>query len=173
MKKAIDINKFGPWAIVTGASSGIGKEFANQLAAHGLNLVLVARRQSLLEEIGVQLSAQFGIQYKIIEADLAEESAIEKIAEATENIDVGLLISNAGTGKPGRFLSFEAEQQKWFIQLNALSHFSLTHHFGRRFAKRGRGGMLLTGAMGATDGVPYMASMAASKAFLLGLAKSL
>jgi len=173
MKKAIDINKFGPWAIVTGASSGIGKEFANQLAAHGLNLVLVARRQSLLEEIGVQLSAQFGIQYKIIEADLAEESAIEKIAEATENIDVGLLISNAGTGKPGRFLSFEAEQQKWFIQLNALSHFSLTYHFGRRFAKRGRGGMLLTGAMGATDGVPYMASMAASKAFLLGLAKSL
>ena len=169
----IDKNKFGPWAIVTGASSGIGREFANQLAANGFNLVLVARRQSLLEEIGKQLSTEFGIRYKTIEADLALEGAISKIAKATENIDVGLLISNAGTGKPGRFLSFEEEQQKWFVQLNALSHFSLTHHFGQRFAKRGHGGVLLTGAMGATDGVPYMASMAASKAFLLSLGKSL
>jgi len=169
----IDKNKFGPWAVITGASSGIGGEFANQLAANGLNLVLVARRRPLLEEIGAQLSTQFNIQYKIIEADLAVESAIKKIAEATNNLDIGLLISNAGTGKPGRFLSFEEEQQRWFIQLNALSHFSLTHHFGRRFAKRGKGGILLTGAMGATDGVPYMASMAASKAFLLSLGKSL
>jgi uncharacterized protein len=173
MKSIIDKKKFGPWAVVTGASSGIGREFANQLAADGLNLVLVARRQSLLEEIGLQLSAQFGIQYKIIVADLAQEDAIGKIAGATEDIDVGLLISNAGTGKPGKFLSFEEEQQKWFIRLNALSHFSLTHHFGRRFAKRRSGGILLTGAMGATDGVPYMASMAASKAFLLSLGKSL
>ena len=173
MKKIIDKERFGPWAIVTGASSGIGKEFARQLAADGLNLVLVARRLSLLEDLGRSLTKEFGIRYRVIEADLAEENSIEKIAAATDDLDIGLLISNAGTGKAGKFLSFEEDEQKWFVRLNALSHLSLTHYFGRRFSKRGKGGVLLTGAMGAADGVPYMASMAGSKALLLSLGKSL
>jgi hypothetical protein len=173
MKKIIDKSKFGPWALITGASSGIGKGLARQLAADGLNVILVARRSSLLEEVGQSLSKEFGILYRTIEADLAQESAIKKIVEATSDLDIGLLVSNAGSGKPGKFLSFEEEEQKYFIQLNALSHFSLTHYFGRRLAKRKKGGVLLTGAMGASDGVPYMASMAGSKALLLSLGKSL
>lgn len=164
---------FGPWAIITGASSGIGKGFATQLAADGLNVVLIARRLPLLEVLGKSLVKEFGIQYRAIQADLSQESALKKIAEATDDLEVGLLISNAGTGRPGKFLLFEEEQQKYFLQLNALSHFGLTHHFGRRFAQQKRGGVLLTGAMGATDGVPYMASMACSKALLLSLGKSL
>src|SRR5262249_15769659 len=119
------------------------------------------------------LAKEFGIEYRVVEADLAEESSIGKIAVATDDLDIGLLISNAGTGKPGKFLSFEEDEQKWFIQLNAISHLSLTHYFGRRLSKRGKGGVLLTGAMGAADGVPYMASMAGSKALLLSLGKSL
>jgi uncharacterized protein len=173
MKRIIDKNKFGPWAIITGASSGIGKEFARQLAVGGLNLVLIARRLNLLEVIGKQLAEEFGIQYHAIEADLAGEDFIKKIDEATKDLDIGLLISNAGTGEVGRFLSKEAEEQKWFVRLNAISHMSLAHYFGRRFIKRGKSGILFTGAMGATDGVPFMASMAASKAFLLSLGKSL
>jgi short-subunit dehydrogenase len=173
MKKTIDKEKFGPWAIVTGASSGIGKEFARQLAAGGLNLVLVARRMQLLEEAGEQLADEFGTQYRVIVADLAEQNSIEKIIQATEDLDIGLLISNAGTGKAAKFLSTEEHEHKWFIQLNAMSHLSLVHHFGRRMAKRKKGGILLTGAMGAVEGVPYMASMAGSKALLLGLGKSL
>ena len=173
MKSIIDKNKFGPWAIVTGASSGIGKEFAGQLAADGLNLVLVARRLPLLEEIGKSLAKEFGIKYRTIEADLAEESSIKKITNATDDLDVGLLISNAGTGKVGKFLSLELEEIKSVNQLNSISHLSLTHYFGRRFLKRGKGGVLLSGAMGAPDGVPYMASMAGSKSLLLSLGKSL
>ena len=169
----IDKNKFGPWALVTGASSGIGKEFARQLAASGLNLVLVARRLTLLEDVGRSLAKEFGIQYRVVEADLAEESAIEKITGATDDLDIGLLISNAGTGKVAKFLSLDLEEIKAVNQLNSLSQLSLTHYFGRKFLKRGKGGMLLAGAMGATDGVPYMASMAGSKAFVLGLGRSL
>ena len=173
MKKIVDKNKFGPWAIITGASSGIGEGFARQLAADGLNLVLVARRHPLLEKIGISLAKEFGIQYRTIEADLAEESAIEKITNATDDLDIGLLISNAGTGKVAKFLSLELEEIKSINQLNAISHLSLTHYFGRRFLKRGKGGILLSGAMGATDGVPYMSSMAGSKALVLSLGKSL
>lgn len=173
MKKIVDKNKFGPWAIITGASSGIGEEFARQLAVDGLNLVLVARRLPLLEKIGKSLDNEFGIQYRTIEADLEQESAIEKITKGTDDLDIGLLISNAGTGKVSKFLSLEEEEHKGFVQLNALSHLSLAHHFGRKFLKRGKGGILLSGAMGATDGVPYMASMAGSKALVLSLGKSL
>src|SRR5579872_4146478 len=104
MKHMIDKDRFGPWAIITGASSGIGKEFARQLAANGLNLVLVARRLALLEEVGERLEKEFGIQYRTLEADLSVEASIEKIAKATLHLDIGLLISNAGTGRPGKFL---------------------------------------------------------------------
>jgi short-subunit dehydrogenase len=173
MKNSIDKDKFGPWAIITGASSGIGKEFARQLAACGLNLVLVARRLALLEEVGKHLAKEFGIHYLVVEADLAMENAIEKIANATANLDIGLLISNAGTGRPGRFLSFDEKDLRYILQLNAASHLSLTHHFGRRMAQRGKGGVLLTGAMGAVDGVPYMANESGTKGYIQSLGKSL
>lgn len=173
MKNTIDKDRFGPWAIITGASSGIGKEFARQLAADGLNLVLVARRLALLEENGRHLEGEFGIRYVTVEADLALENSIGEIAKATSDLDIGLLISNAGTGRPGRFLSFEEKDLKYILQLNAASHLSLTHCFGKRMAKRGKGGILLTGAMGAIDGVPYMANEAGTKGYIQSLGKSL
>src|SRR5205809_6363885 len=103
----IDKNKFGPWAIVTGASSGIGKEFARQLAASGLNLVLVARRLPLLEEIGRELAKEFGVHYRAVGADLSEDDVLEKIEAATHDLDVALLISNADAGIHDEFLSLE------------------------------------------------------------------
>lgn len=173
MKKIIDKEKFGPWAIITGASSGIGEEFARQLAADGLNLILVARRLPLLESVGKQLAKEFGIQYRTIEADLAEENFIAQIETATVNLDIGLLISNAGTGRPGNFLSFQEDDLKWIVQLNAVSHLRLTHYFGKRLAKRGKGGVLLVSAMGAPNGIPYMANEAGTKAYVVSLGKGL
>jgi len=173
MKNTIDKDRFGPWAIITGASSGIGKEFARQLAAGGLKLVLVARRIALLEEVGKQLEKEFAIKYRTVEADLSLESSIEKITKATVDLDIGLLISNAGTGRPGRFLSFDEKDLKYILQLNAASHLRLTHYFGKRMAIRGKGGVLLTGAMGAIDGVPYMANEAGTKGYIQSLGKSL
>jgi uncharacterized protein len=172
-KNILDKDTFGPWAIVTGASSGIGKEFARQLAADGLNLVLVARRLSLLEDLGKQLKSEFSILYKIIRADLAEEESVKKITDGTDDLDVGLLISNAGTGRPGKFLSFKESDLKYILQLNAVSHLRLTHYFGNRLASRKKGGILLTGAMGAIDGLPYMANEAATKGYIQSLVKSL
>ena len=173
MKNIIDRSKFGPWAIITGASSGIGKEFARQLARAGFNLVLVARRVLLLNQLGTELSNEFKILYRAIEVDLSKEIAINKIAEVTEELEVGLLISNAGTGNVRKFFSAEASDHKDILHLNATSHLSLTHHFGKKMLQRNKGGILLTGAMGATDGVPYMANEAGTKGYIQSLGKSL
>ena len=173
MKNLLDREKFGPWALITGASSGIGKEFANQLAANGFNLILVARRIHQLEEIGKQLAYNYSIQYKTIESDLSESSSIDKIIQATNDFEIGLLISNAATGKPRNFFSVEESELKYIIQLNAISHLSLTHYFGKRMAERKRGGVLLVGAMGAKDGIPYMANEAGTKGYIQSLGKSL
>jgi uncharacterized protein len=174
MGTSIDRNKFGPWAVVTGASSGIGAEFAKQLAASGLNVVLVARRAHLLEELGRQLHRTSGIQYRVIQADLSLDSGVDVICEGTEGLDIGLLISNAGTGAPCEFIQVEEEKLFDIIRLNALSHHRLVHYFGKRMAERGRGGgILLTGAMGASGGIPYMANESATKGFILSLGLAL
>jgi uncharacterized protein len=171
--RIIDKNQFGPWAIVTGASSGIGKEFARQLAASGINLVLVARRRSLLEEIGRELTHQYGIQYRAIGVDLTEDGFLEKIEKATHDLDVGLLVSNAGSGNPGEFLSIEQDELLRIVRLNVISHLILTKHYGQKLAQRGRGGLLLVSAMGAPQGIPYMANDSGTKAYLVSFGTAL
>lgn len=153
----IDQQTFGPWSVVTGASSGIGKEFARQLAANGLNLVLVARRLPLLEELGAQLKEAHGIDYRAVGLDLTKDDFIEGLDEATHDLDVGLLISDAGAGGPEEFLVADHHTLRQVLHLNAIAHLDLAHHFGRRLAKRGRGGILLVSTMGARQAVPYVA----------------
>src|SRR6516225_7375157 len=104
----IAMQKFGPWALVTGASSGIGKEFARQLAACGLDLVLVARRFSTLEALGDRLATEFGVQYRAVGVDLTEEHFLSKLDEATHDLDIGLVVSNAGTWMLGDFVTMDS-----------------------------------------------------------------
>lgn len=169
----VDKHKFGLWALVTGASSGIGKEFARQLAASGLNLVLAARRLPLLEELGRQLEKEFGVQYRAVGVDLTEEGFLETLAAATQDLDVGLLISNAGAGIPGEFLTLERSALLRIVRLNVIAHLDLIQHFGQRLATRGRGGVLLVSAMGAAQGIPYMANDSGTKAYVLSLGEAL
>ncbi|NJO87848.1 MAG: SDR family NAD(P)-dependent oxidoreductase [Chloroflexia bacterium] len=173
MKKRINVKDFGPWAIITGASSGIGKEFALQLSQKGINLVLVARRLNVIEELGKSLNERFGIEYRCIQLDLSQPDGFQKIIDNTLEIDIGLLISNAGTGRPGRLIERDSTDLSEIIHLNGLSHFWLAHYYAKVFAKRCRGGIFITGAMGATGGVPYMAAESGTKAFVEGFGKAL
>ena len=102
MTVALDKKRFGPWALVTGASSGIGKEFAQQIAASGINIVLVARREDLLKEVGVEFSKRYGVEHRVVVLDVSREDFIGQLASATDDIDIGLVVSNAGTPKSGR-----------------------------------------------------------------------
>ena len=163
---------FGPWALITGASSGIGAEFARQLAANGFNLVLAARRLPLLEQAGTKLAIQHGIKYRTIQVDLTDPGFLATIASATDDVDIGLVISNAGDMILGDFLDSEPDRLFADMRLNVASHLGLTHHFGRRLAQRGGGGILLVSSTAALQPVPYTASYAAAKSYLLSLGEA-
>jgi short-subunit dehydrogenase len=173
MKRIIDKEQFGPWALVTGASSGIGREFARQLASAGFNVVLVARRQTVLEEVGSQLSREFGVEYRAIMADLSQDHFLEQLAETTAELDIGLVVSNAGDISPGPFLSKDRDELASLLRLNTFAHLAMAHHFSKALVARGRGGLLFVGAMGAETGVPYMANDAAARAYIQSLAQAL
>jgi hypothetical protein len=165
--------QFGPWALVTGASSGIGAEFVRRLAAEGFNVVLAARRGNLLQTLAAEIERGHGITTRCVVADLSEEDAIDKLDQQLRDIDIGLVISNAGTGQPGHFLEQDHREQLERFRLNALSHFNIAYAFGTRFARRGGGGLLFGGAMGAAQGIPFAATDAGSKALVQSLSESL
>jgi short-subunit dehydrogenase len=171
--KRIDKVQFGPWAIVTGASSGIGKEFSRQLAANGLNILLVARRLELLKELGQKLEKEFGVHCRAVQVDLSDEHLMGTIKEATQGLDIGLVVSNAGTGNPGSFIKQNRDDLLIDVRLSVMAHLELCHHFAPVLVKRGRGGILLVGAMGASHGVPYMANSGAAKAYVSSLGQAL
>ena len=145
MKVTIDKGQFGPWALVTGASSGIGKEFARQIAASGINVVLVARRDALLAELGRAISQEFGVQYRALAMDLSQEGFIAGLADATNDLDIGLVVSNAGTGNPGEFLKLDRQLLQETLRLSTMAHLDIAHHFGQKLGERRRGGITIRG----------------------------
>jgi len=173
MKAALDKKRFGPWALVTGASSGIGKEFARQIAASGIHVALVGRRESLLRTVGAECTRVSGVQHRIIPLDLSEPDFLPVLADATRDLDIGLVVSNAGTGNPGSFIKKNRDDLLIDVRLSVTAHMELCHHFAPVFVKRGRGGILLVGAMGASHGVPYMANSGAAKAYVSALGQAL
>ena len=173
MRAQIDKRRFGPWAVITGASSGIGKEFARQIAASGVHVALVARREPLLRTVGAECTQASGVQHRIIPLDLSEPDFLPVLADATRDLDVGLVVSNAGTGSPGRFLDKSREELMQLLRLNTAAHLDIARHFGERLERRGSGGLMFVGAMGADKGIPFMANEAGAKAYVRSLSLSL
>jgi uncharacterized protein len=173
MTATIDRERFGPWALITGASSGIGKEFAGQIAASGINVVLVARRETALIEVGRSIAKDFKVQYRVVVMDLSQEGFIPKLAEHTKDLDIGFVVSNAGTANLGEFLKLDRELLQETLRLNTVAHLDIAHYFGRKLAERRRGGLILVGAMGAENGVPCIANDGAAKAYVHSLGEAL
>lgn len=166
-------DKYGKWALVTGASKGLGLEFARQCAERGLNIVLVARSTELLNEEADNISKTYGVETLTIPLDLSREDILDAITPVTDSLEIGMLINNAGVEKVGPFLSHTLEQQLTQLHLNARAALILSHHFGGKMAERKRGGMIFLSSGSAMSGAPYVANYAGTKAYNLILSESL
>jgi short-subunit dehydrogenase len=164
---------YGPWAVVTGASDGIGRAFATVVAEAGLDVVLVARRAELLEELARHLTSTFGVDARVIPADLGTREGIESLVEGTNDLDVGLLVAAAGFGTSGSFVDAAIEDELAMVDVNCRAVAAVSHHFGGRFARQKRGGIVLLSSIVAFQGVPRAANYAATKAYVHSLAEGL
>lgn len=173
MKSNALYKKYGGWAVVTGASDGIGKAFAESLAAAGFSLVLVARRGDRLENLGRELSAKHGIQFRVIAADLARPMDVAAVLEATGDLDVGLFVASAGFGTSGNFADAPLPEELAMVDVNCRAVVAMTHAFANRFRERGSGGIILLSSLVAFQGVARAAAYAATKAFIQTFAEGL
>jgi len=166
-------DRYGPVALVTGASSGIGRSFAELLAAKGLDVVIVARRRQRLQELAARLQSQYGVTVTVLEADLAAADAAQRIVDATAALDIGLLVSNAGFGFKGAYDSAEPAAMAEVLMVNCHTPMLLARGFVPRLRQRGRGGLLFTSSVEGLLGGPYSAVYAASKGFINSLGEGL
>ncbi len=168
------VDQYGPWAVIAGASEGTGKAFALQLAASGINCVLIARREQPLIALADEIRDDFAVECLTLAIDLSTEQASERIIEAVGSREVGLYISNAGADSNGaKFLEKDIETWHAFINRNVLTTMHCCHHFAGLMRDRGRGGILLIGSGSCYGGGNFMAVYTACKAFDLCFAESL
>jgi short-subunit dehydrogenase len=165
--------RYGPWALVTGASDGIGRAMAFELAQGGLNLVLVARRRDRLEEISAALQTAHRVSIRVLPADLAIPGEVERVEHDTCDLDAGLFVAAAGFGASGPFVDGDLAAELGMIDVNCRALTQSAHAFARRFAARRRGAMVLMSSLVAFQGVPRAAGYAATKAYVQSLAEGL
>jgi uncharacterized protein len=165
--------RYGPWALVTGASDGIGQAFARHLAAQGLHLILVARREPALASLADELKRAHGVQCRVISADLSDLEAVHRVADATSDLDVGLLVAAAGFGTSGPLLESSLGVETEMVDVNCTGVLALASHLGPRLVKRGRGGVVFMSSLLAFHGTPRAANYAATKAYIQTLAEGL
>jgi len=167
------LKQYGSWALVTGASSGIGAEFARQLAAAGLNLILVARREQALRALQDELTRRHGIEVDLLPLDLAAfDAPAQLLAKAAER-DTGLVVSNAGFGLKGAFNQHAGAELDAMLNVNARTPLLLLHGLLPALRRRARAGIILTGSIEGETAFPWSSAYAATKAFVHNLALSL
>jgi short-subunit dehydrogenase len=166
-------SRYGPWAIVAGASEGLGEAFARALASRGLSIVLVARRRERLDRLATSLRADAHVEARTLALDLAAEEAATAVAEMTADVDIGLLVYNAAFAPTGPFLAQPPEEHLRVLYTNCRAPMLLSSAFGARFAARGRGGIILMASLAGFHGSPGVAHYAATKAYNIVLAEGL
>lgn len=166
--------KYGPWALVAGASEGVGAAFAAGLAARGVNVVLLARRQAVLDAVAAEIDSTTSAQTRTLTVDLAQPGAAATIAEATADLEIGFLVYCAGADPNFRpFLSSPVEAAESMVQRNCMVPMQLCHHFAPSMVERGRGGIVIFGSGAGFAGGPNMVAYGASKAFDMVFAEAL
>lgn len=168
------VERYGPWAVVAGASEGTGRSFARKIAANGVPCVLLGRREGPLEAVAEEILSATGIRCVTAAVDLAAPDAFERILAAVGTRHVGLYVGNAGADPNGaRFLDAEVAVWLELVQRGVLTLVRCCHHFGGLMRARGKGGLLLVNSGACYGGGSFLAVYSATKAFMLNLAEGL
>ncbi|GAT07126.1 MULTISPECIES: SDR family oxidoreductase [Mycobacteriaceae] len=158
--------RYGPWAVIAGASEGIGAALADELASCGIDLVLIARNGPLLEEVAARARDTHGVQARAVVQDLTDPDVVVKIAAATDGLEVGLLIYNAGASdRTSTFLDNEFDYSLIQVALDCVGPMALTHHFAPAMTERVRGGIVIVASLACLAGSATLAVYSAVKAF--------
>ena len=166
--------KYGPWALVAGGSEGVGESFARMLAAVGINLVLLARRPGPLDSLADSIRSEHRVQVRTASVDLTRADLLDQITPLTDDIEVGLMIFNAGSSIGyNRFPDWKAEDLDFMINLNCHAPVHLAHHYSKGMCERGRGGLLFLSSMAGLSGSAWLTIYPATKAFDQMLAEGL
>jgi uncharacterized protein len=167
-------SKYGPWALVCGASDGVGAAFAEGIAERGVNVVLVARRQGVLDEVAAGIKGRTGVETRTLAVDLAQHDATSTIVAATRDLGIGFLVYCAGADPNFEpFLANPIETAEAMVHRNCVVPMQLCHHFAPPMVDRGRGGIVLFGSGAGLAGGPNMVAYGATKAFDMVFAEAL
>lgn len=169
----MDIDRYGPVALVAGASEGLGRAFAESLAESGFSLVMLARRPDPLDAAAAAIRERFDVDVHAIPIDLASEAAVRALPELIAELDIGLFIYNAAYAPVGPFLSRPVEDLLRIVDVNVRGPLLLTRLLAPRLVARGRGGVVLMSSLAGLQGTPRLATYAATKAFNIVLGESL
>jgi hypothetical protein len=158
-------DRYGDWALITGASSGIGAEFARALARQGISCVLTARRESRLRTLAAELEGDWRIQTRYVALDLAQPDGPERLLDAVKDLEISILVNNAGTGYVGRFDGQEAPRLRAMISLNCVAPTLLTNRLLPAMKASGQGAILFTGSVSGRQPIPLHGAYSATKVF--------
>ena len=167
-------DRYGPWALIIGASEGVGAAFALAVAQRGLHVVLVSRRQGVLDEVAANIRARTGVQTRTLAIDLAEIQAMESIVAGTSDLDIGMVFYCAGADSTfAPFLDHPIEVPLAMVHRNCIVPIQVCHHFGGPMRDQGRGALILVSSGAGLIGGPNMVGYAATKAFDMVMAEAL
>ena len=167
------LKSYGEWALVTGASAGIGTAFARNLASPGIGVALVARRADRLQSVAEELTRAHGVQCRIVPEDLEQDGAAERIEKRVADLEIGILVNNAGFSTVGRFDRVPRDKVRGMIRVNCLAVAELAHAFLPAMQRRRRGAIVIVASAAAYQPLGLAATYAATKAFDLMLGEAL
>ena len=164
--------KYGQWGIILGATEGVGKAFCEKIAAGGMNVVMVGRREEMLHELGKEISEKYGVEHLVIKADFADTSSVENIFEKTKDLDMGFMSYVACYHTFGKLQDTPWEKHEQMINVNVVTFLKCFYHYMGIFAKQDRGAIINVSSLTGISSSPYNAQYGAGKSYILKLTEA-